>query len=154
MLALTSLGAALAGACSKAAPPPAQQQAPPPPQVGVVSVAPTTIAEPYEFGAQVQPFRRVEVRSRVDGIIVERPFTEGSVVKKGQVLYRLDQVRYEAAYRSARGATQQREAHPRAARAAGAQARGRAAGRRQRALRARSPRKRPLDAAKKDLDDA
>jgi membrane fusion protein, multidrug efflux system len=100
-LALTSLVAVLGGACSNASPPPAQQQAPPPPQVGVVSVKPATIAEPYELGAQVQPFRRVEVRSRVEGVIVERPFTEGSVVSTGQVLYRLDQVKYEAAYRSA-----------------------------------------------------
>jgi membrane fusion protein (multidrug efflux system) len=91
----------LAAACSKSSPPPAQQQAPPPPQVGVVAVAATTIPEPYELGAQVQPYRRVEVRSRVEGIIVERPFTEGSVVTKGQVLYKLDQVKYEAAYRSA-----------------------------------------------------
>jgi membrane fusion protein, multidrug efflux system len=87
-------------ACSKASPPPAQK-APPPPQVGIVAVAATTLPEPYELGAQVQPFRRVEVRSRVEGIIVERPFAEGSVVAKGQVLYRLDQVKYEAAYRSA-----------------------------------------------------
>jgi membrane fusion protein (multidrug efflux system) len=42
----------------------------------------------------------VEVRSRVEGIVVDRPFTEGSVVPKGQVLYKLDQVRYEAAYRT------------------------------------------------------
>ena len=100
-LALTSLAAVFAGACSNASPPPAQQQAPPPTQVGVVSVKPATIAEPYELGAQVQPFRRVEVRSRVEGVIVERPFTEGAVVSTGQVLYRLDQVKYEAAYRSA-----------------------------------------------------
>jgi len=100
-LALSFIGT-LAIGCSKAPPPAAQQQgAPPPPQVGVVSVAPATIAEPYELGAQVQPFRRVEVRSRVEGIIIERPFTEGSVVSAGQVLYRLDQVKYEAAYRSA-----------------------------------------------------
>ncbi len=99
-LALSFLGT-LAADCSKAPPPPAQQQAAPPPQVGVVSVSPATIAEPYELGAQVQPFRRVEVRSRVEGIIVERPFVEGSVVSTGQVLYRLDQVKYEAAYRSA-----------------------------------------------------
>lgn len=74
---------------------------PPPAQVGVVLVAPTSIAEQYEFTGQVEPYRRVEVRSRVEGIIVDRPFTEGSLVKKGQVLYRLDQVRYDAAYRSA-----------------------------------------------------
>lgn len=97
---MTSVAAVLSGACSNASPPAAQQQAPPP-QVGVVSVKPATIAEPYELGAQVQPFRRVEVRSRVEGVIVERPFTEGAVVSTGQVLYRLDQVKYEAAYRSA-----------------------------------------------------
>ncbi|MEO7085838.1 MAG: efflux RND transporter periplasmic adaptor subunit [Gemmatimonadaceae bacterium] len=87
------------GACSDAAPP--QQKAPPPPQVGIVSATPMTVPEAYEFSGQVQPFRRVEVRSRVDGIIIDRPFTEGSVVHKGQVLYKLDQVRYDAAYRSA-----------------------------------------------------
>lgn len=87
--------------CTKSAAPAAQQQGPPPPQVGVVTVAPTTIAEPYELGAQVQPYRRVEVRSRVEGIIVERPFTEGAVVSKGQVLYKIDPTRYDAAYRSA-----------------------------------------------------
>ena len=74
---------------------------PPPARVGVLTVAPTALAEPFEFTGQVEPYRRVEVRSRVEGIIVDRPFTEGSMVKKGQVLYRLDQVKYEAAYRSA-----------------------------------------------------
>jgi membrane fusion protein, multidrug efflux system len=89
------------GACSGAAPSASQQKAPPPPQVGIVTATPTTVPEAYEFSGQVQPFRRVEVRSRVDGIVVDRPFTEGSVVRKGQVLYKLDQVKYEATYRSA-----------------------------------------------------
>jgi membrane fusion protein (multidrug efflux system) len=66
-----------------------------------VAVAPTTVPESYEFVGQVEPFRRVEVRSRVDGIVEARPFTEGSVVSKGQVLFRLDRVRYDAAYKSA-----------------------------------------------------
>jgi membrane fusion protein (multidrug efflux system) len=74
---------------------------PPPAQVGVVTVAPASILQSYEFVGQVEPLRRVEIRSRVDGIIVERPFTEGSVVQKGQVLFKLEQVRYDAAYRSA-----------------------------------------------------
>jgi membrane fusion protein, multidrug efflux system len=90
------LGAA--AACEKSAP---KAFIPPPAQVGVVRVSPTSIAESYEFVGQVEPFRRVEVRSRVEGIVVDRPFTEGSVVAKGQVLYKLDQVRYDAAYRSA-----------------------------------------------------
>jgi membrane fusion protein, multidrug efflux system len=93
-------GAVVLAGCSGAAPP-QQQKAPPPPQVGVVAATPTTVAEAYEFSGQVQPFRRVEVRSRVEGIVVDRPFTEGSVVHKGQVLYKLDQVKYDATYRSA-----------------------------------------------------
>jgi len=89
---------ALFAACDKA---PAKPFVPPPAQVGVVTVAPTNIAEAYEFVGQVSPYRRVEVRSRVEGIVTARPFVEGSVVQKGQVLYKLDVVRYDAAYRAA-----------------------------------------------------
>jgi membrane fusion protein, multidrug efflux system len=85
-------------ACNKA---PGKPFAPPPAQVGIVTVAPTSIPEAYEFVGQVQPYRRVEVRSRVEGIVTDRPFTEGSFVQKGQVLYKLDVVKYDAAYRSA-----------------------------------------------------
>ena len=84
-------------ACSK----PAKPFAPPPAQVGIVTVAPTSIPEAYEFVGQVSPYRRVEVRSRVEGIVTDRPFTEGSFVQKGQILYKLDVVKYDAAYRSA-----------------------------------------------------
>ena len=87
-----------ASACNKA---PAKPFAPPPAQVGIVTVAPTSIPEAYEFVGQVQPYRRVEVRSRVEGIVTDRPFTEGSFVQRGQVLYKLDVVKYDAAYRSA-----------------------------------------------------
>ncbi len=66
----------------------------------MVSVEPKPVPESFEFTGEVQPFRRVEVRARVDGVIESRPFTEGALVKPGQVLYRLDQVRPEAAYRS------------------------------------------------------
>jgi membrane fusion protein (multidrug efflux system) len=72
-----------------------------PPDVVVVSVTPTTLPQSFDLPAQVQPSRRVEVRGRVDGIVLERPFTEGAVVSPGQVLYRLDRVRYEAAFASA-----------------------------------------------------
>ena len=82
---------------SKAAPPFAF----PPPDVVVVTVAPKTLPEAYELVGQVEPSRRVDVRSRVEGIILERPFAEGAVVAPGQVLYRLDRVRYEAAFASA-----------------------------------------------------
>jgi membrane fusion protein (multidrug efflux system) len=66
-----------------------------------MAVAPETVPEEYEFTGEVVPYRRVEVRARVDGIIEARPFTEGMLVRPGQVLYQLDKVRYEAAHRSA-----------------------------------------------------
>jgi membrane fusion protein (multidrug efflux system) len=90
-------GLSLAAACKKNAPPPA----PPPPEVAVVQVEPGRLPTSFEFTGEVQPYRRVEVRARVDGVIESRPFTEGSLVKPGQVLYRLDRVTSEAQYRTA-----------------------------------------------------
>ena len=99
LIVLAGVTPLMTTACKKQGP--AAPPTMPPAQVGIVTVQPQRIAETYEFVGEVDPFRRVEVRSRVDGIVTERPFTEGSIVKKGQVLYRLDQVRYEAAYRDA-----------------------------------------------------
>ena len=87
----------MVAACGRKAGPPAF----PPPEVAVVEVRPGTVSQTYEFTGEVVSYRRVEVRARVDGVIQERPFTEGAVVQSGQLLYRLDRVRYDAAYRSA-----------------------------------------------------
>jgi membrane fusion protein (multidrug efflux system) len=96
-LALPALGTLVS--CSKT--PAAGGGGPPPAEVSVVTVAPHSVPVTYEFAAQVVPYRRVEVRPRVDGIIVERPFTEGALVQQGQVLYKIDPVKFEASYRSA-----------------------------------------------------
>ena len=73
----------------------------PPTQVSIVTVQPHAVPESYEFPGSVEPYRRVEVRARVEGIILSREFTEGTIVTPGQVLYKLDRVRYDAAFRSA-----------------------------------------------------
>lgn len=73
----------------------------PPAQVGIVTVTPHVVPTPYEFVGQVEAYRRVQVRSRVEGVIVSRPFVEGALVEPGQLLYQLDTVRYAAAYQSA-----------------------------------------------------
>jgi membrane fusion protein (multidrug efflux system) len=83
-------------ACTKPAP-----QAPPPQEVAYITVAPRTVDEPFEFTAEVQASRRIEVRTPVSGIIESRPFTEGSQVRVGDVLYRIEKTVYEAAFRSA-----------------------------------------------------
>lgn len=92
----------LSTACTKspAAGPPGGG-APPPAEVSVITVTPASVPLTYEFPAQVIPYRRVEVRPRVEGIIQERPFTEGTVVKTGQLLYRIEAARYESAFHAA-----------------------------------------------------
>src|SRR3954468_23395327 len=98
-LGITAAAASLllAGACKKNSAPPA----PPPPEVAVVQVQPARLPTSFDITGEVQPYRRVEVRARVEGVIESRPFTEGSVGKPGQVLYRLDQITSEAQYQSA-----------------------------------------------------
>ena len=95
LASLLAIGAAACGTSEAAAP------APPPAEVSVVTVEPRSLPLGYEFVGEVQPVRRVEVRARVDGVIEARPFTEGALVKQGDVLYRLERVRSNAAYRSA-----------------------------------------------------
>jgi membrane fusion protein (multidrug efflux system) len=72
-----------------------------PTEVAVLMMAPQPVAETFEFPGVVQAYRSVQVRSRVDGIILARPFTEGMMVRPGQVLYRLDRVRYQSVYDAA-----------------------------------------------------
>jgi membrane fusion protein, multidrug efflux system len=85
-------------ACGKAPP---RQGGFPPSEVGVVTVEPQTLPQTYDLVGEIEPSRRVEVRSRVEGVILERPFTEGAAVTAGQVLFRLDRIKTEAAYSSA-----------------------------------------------------
>jgi len=96
LFAIASCGKSNQSSQAKAggAGPGARGGGPPAPQVGIVTVSAASVPESYEFVGQVEPFRRVEVRSRVDGIVIDRPFTEGSFVEKGQILYKLDQVKY------------------------------------------------------------
>jgi membrane fusion protein, multidrug efflux system len=62
----------------------------PPTMVSVVSVQPETLAIMNELPGRIAPTRIAEVTPRVSGIVVERVFVQGSVVKQGDVLYRLD----------------------------------------------------------------
>src|SRR5437899_8417580 len=80
---------------------PSAPAAPPPPEVSVVTVVPETVTARYEYVGQAAASRSVEVRSQVTGVIIERPYAEGTDVAKGTVLFRIDPTTYQAAYRSA-----------------------------------------------------
>jgi membrane fusion protein (multidrug efflux system) len=97
VLAVISL-LALAG-CQKeeaGAPP-----APPPSPVGVVTVQPETLPITSDLPGRIAPTRLAEVRPRVSGIIVERVFEQGSLVKEGDVLYRIDPAPFQVQVDSA-----------------------------------------------------
>jgi len=84
-------------ACRRAA----TAAAPPPPEVSVLTVAPETVSARFEFVGQAAASRRVEVRAQVAGVIVARPYAEGTDVAKGALLFQIDSTTYDAAYRSA-----------------------------------------------------
>src|SRR5881227_2139976 len=83
-------------ACRRAA-----SAAPPPPQVSVLTIAPETVAARFEFVGEAAASRRVEVRAQVTGVIVARPYAEGTDVSKGALLFQIDPTTYDAAYRIA-----------------------------------------------------
>lgn len=85
-------------ACGGADAPP---MAPPPQAVAVEVVDTSTVQETSEFVGTVQAYRRIEVRSPVAGIITARPFREGTLVHRGDVLYEIDRTVYAAAASSA-----------------------------------------------------
>lgn len=85
-------------ACKKEAPP-----AYPPPEVTVLTVKPETVDVKLDYVGQAEASKAVEVRSQITGVIVARPYTEGTDVKAGTVLYRIDPTTYEAALLSAQG---------------------------------------------------
>ncbi len=78
----------LLAACDRTAP--QDSQAPPPPEVAVMEVHSRSVPLTREFVGRLAPTRIAEVRARVAGIIVDRVYKEGTDVKHGQVLFRID----------------------------------------------------------------
>ena len=74
---------------------------PPPAEVGVVTVALGDVGLVTELPGRLEASRVAQVRARATGILQQRVFTEGSNVKAGQTLFRIDAGPYVAAYESA-----------------------------------------------------
>jgi membrane fusion protein (multidrug efflux system) len=70
--------------------------APPPPAVVVAEVVQKTVPIYSEFVARTDAKETVEIRARVQAFLEAQHFTEGTVVKKGQLLFTLDKREYEA----------------------------------------------------------
>jgi membrane fusion protein (multidrug efflux system) len=76
----------------------------PAPQVGVITTKFQQVALETELPARVEAIRVAEVRARVNGVVLKRLFTEGSVVKQGQSLFQIDPEPYQAQVNSAQAA--------------------------------------------------
>lgn len=99
--------ACLLAACGKDAPPPA----PTVPEVTVLPVQRSTVPLDVELPGRTAPSLLAEVRARVDGIVQERRFTEGSDVRAGQVLYQIDPAPYRTALASAEASLKRAQAN-------------------------------------------
>jgi membrane fusion protein (multidrug efflux system) len=84
--------AALVAACAEKGPPPP----PPVPEVTVVEVVQRDVPIGAELTATLHGLEDVELRARVEGYLKSIDYTEGSEVKKGQLLFTVDDKPYRA----------------------------------------------------------
>lgn len=64
--------------------------------VSVTKVISQDIPRQYRFTGTLQAVKSVDIMSRVSGYIQSRDFVEGSIVKKGQLLYQIDPRPFQA----------------------------------------------------------
>lgn len=94
----------------------AEKKSAPPPEAGYVVLKTESVPLLIELAGRTSAYEVSEVRPQVSGIIRERLFTEGSVVRAGQTLYRIDPSLYRAAAAQARANVASAEATTDAAR--------------------------------------
>ena len=81
----------------------AAQTDPPPPEVLVTTVTPEDVPRVLERVATLDGFINANINAQVQGYIVARDYTEGSIVKIGDLLFQIDPRPFEAALAQARG---------------------------------------------------
>ena len=88
-----------------------QAVAPPqPPVVSVVAVMPKDVPVTVEYVAQTQSSHLVNIHARVSGFLDKRVYTEGAVVKEGQVLFLLDAKPFQSLLNQAKAALSMQKA--------------------------------------------
>lgn len=74
------------------------------PEVGVVTLAPSSVNIKSKLPGRAVSFEIAEIRPQVGGIIIKRNFIEGDKVSKGESLYQIDPAPLQARLDAARGA--------------------------------------------------
>ena len=87
------------GGCSRKA----EQVAPPPPEVLVTTVTPRDVPVVHEAVATLEGFITANINAQVQGYIISRDYKEGSVVKKGDLLFQIDPRPFQATLDQAKG---------------------------------------------------
>ena len=83
---------------------------PPPPVVTVMEVVPRDVPVTFEYVAQTQSSHLVNIQARVSGFLDKRMYTEGAVVKEGQVLFQMDAKPFEVQLAQAQAALARQQA--------------------------------------------
>lgn len=82
----------------------AAQSIAPPPTVLATPVVSRLVTETSNYIGRITAIDKVDIVARVPGFIEERAFAEGQQVKKGDLLFRVEQATYKAAVEQARAA--------------------------------------------------
>lgn len=69
---------------------------PPPPEVDVITVVSASATTTQDLPGRLQATRTAQVRARVEGVVEQRLFTEGTDVRAGAPLFRIDARTYKA----------------------------------------------------------
>ena len=96
-----------ASACSQGQ---AAPTVPPPPTVSVIQLAPETVPLVTEWVATLDGFVNAQVRPQVAGYLVKAAYREGSLVRKGDVLFEIDPRPFEIALAQAEAGVAQAQA--------------------------------------------
>ncbi len=86
-------------------------------EVNAVTIAPRDAPVSFEFVAETQSSRQVNIQARVSGFLEKRSYTEGGLVKEGQVLFLMDMKPFKAQLDGAAAALARQQASLEVARA-------------------------------------
>src|ERR1700747_2936861 len=101
---VTILGALLVCvACATGCSRKSAQSSPSAPEVLVTTVQPRDVPRVLERVATLDGFINANINAQVQGYIISRDYQEGSVVKKGDLLFQIDPRPFEAALAQAKG---------------------------------------------------
>ncbi|MGH8379987.1 efflux RND transporter periplasmic adaptor subunit [Pseudomonas sp.] len=106
LLALFVMSLSLS-ACNDSTP---DEEQTPPSTVSIETVKVQPLAISTELNGRILAPRVAEVRARVAGVVLKRVYREGSDVKQGDVLFRIDPAPFQADYDSARASLAKAEA--------------------------------------------